>query len=42
MEDHGGALKLFDATKRPGARAVLRLPRLKTVESAASVETAAE
>jgi two-component system nitrogen regulation sensor histidine kinase NtrY len=42
MEDHGGALQLFDAATRPGARAVLRLPRLKTVEPAASVETAAE
>ena len=42
MEDHGGALKLFDATERPGARAVLNLPRLKVAEPAASIETAAE
>jgi two-component system, NtrC family, nitrogen regulation sensor histidine kinase NtrY len=42
MEDHGGALQLFDATVRPGARAVLNLPRLKAAEPAASIETAAE
>jgi two-component system nitrogen regulation sensor histidine kinase NtrY len=42
MEDHGGALKLLDASERPGARAVLTLPRLKAVESAVSIETAAE
>jgi len=42
MEDHGGALQLLDATERPGARAVLKLPRLKAVEPAASIETAAE
>ncbi|HEY3888209.1 MAG TPA: PAS domain-containing sensor histidine kinase [Caulobacteraceae bacterium] len=42
MEDHGGALKLFDAAERPGARAVLNLPRLKAAEPAASIETAAE
>ena len=37
-----GALKLLDASERPGARAVLTLPRLKAVESAVSIETAAE
>jgi two-component system nitrogen regulation sensor histidine kinase NtrY len=42
MEDHGGALQLFDAAERPGARAVLNLPRLKAVEPTASIETAAE
>ncbi len=42
MEDHGGGLQLLDATERPGARAVLKLPRLKAVEPAASIETAAE
>jgi two-component system nitrogen regulation sensor histidine kinase NtrY len=42
MEDHGGALALFDARERPGARAVLTLPRLKVVEPAATIETAAE
>ena len=42
MEDHGGALQLLDATERPGARAVLKLPRLKAAEPAASIETAAE
>jgi two-component system, NtrC family, nitrogen regulation sensor histidine kinase NtrY len=42
MEDHSGALHLFDAAERPGARAVLNLPRLKVVEPAASIETAAE
>jgi len=42
MEDHGGALKLLDAHERPGARAILTLPRLKAVEPAVSIETAAE
>jgi two-component system nitrogen regulation sensor histidine kinase NtrY len=39
MEDHGGALELADAAKRPGARATLRLPRLKAVEQAAAIDT---
>jgi two-component system nitrogen regulation sensor histidine kinase NtrY len=34
VEDHGGELSLADATQRPGARVVLRLPRLKTSEQA--------
>jgi two-component system nitrogen regulation sensor histidine kinase NtrY len=42
MEDHGGALKLFDAAERPGARTVLTLPRLKVAEPAASIATVAE
>jgi two-component system nitrogen regulation sensor histidine kinase NtrY len=34
VEDHGGELTLADASERPGAKAVLRLPRLKTSEQA--------
>ena len=34
VEDHGGELSLADANETPGAKAVLRLPRLKTSEQA--------
>jgi two-component system nitrogen regulation sensor histidine kinase NtrY len=37
VEDHGGELVLTDADEKPGARVILRLPRLKVVERA-SVE----
>jgi two-component system nitrogen regulation sensor histidine kinase NtrY len=36
LEDHGGELGLTDAADRPGARAVLRLPRIKHVEPEAA------
>jgi two-component system nitrogen regulation sensor histidine kinase NtrY len=32
VEDHGGELTLLDAKDKPGARVVLRLPRIKSVE----------
>jgi two-component system nitrogen regulation sensor histidine kinase NtrY len=32
VEDHGGDLTLSDAKDKPGARVVLRLPRIKSVE----------
>ncbi|HXQ47903.1 MAG TPA: ATP-binding protein, partial [Caulobacteraceae bacterium] len=41
MEDHGGALVLLDAVERPGAKAVLRLPRMKTLEARAETDTEA-
>ena len=41
MEDHGGALVLLDAAERPGAKAVLRLPRMKTLDSRAKTDTEA-
>ena len=34
VEDHGGDLQLTDAKEKPGARVVLRLPRIKLVERA--------
>jgi len=37
LEDHEGELQLLDAAQLPGARAVLRFPRAKTIEDAASV-----
>ena len=33
VEDHGGELGLYDAAAPPGARAVLRIPRLKPAQS---------
>ena len=36
VEDHGGELDLLDARDKPGARVVLRLPRIKTVERAST------
>ncbi|HXQ12969.1 MAG TPA: PAS domain-containing sensor histidine kinase [Caulobacteraceae bacterium] len=41
MEDHGGALVLLDAAERPGAKAVLRLPRMKTLDVRAETDTEA-
>ena len=34
VEDHGGELTLSDAKEKPGARVILRLPRIKSVERA--------
>ncbi len=39
MEDHGGALGLLDAAERPGAKAVLRLPRGQAIEPVASIDS---
>ncbi len=36
VEDHGGELDLLDAKDKPGARVILRLPRIKTVERASA------
>ena len=36
VEDHGGELALLDAAAAPGARSVLKIPRLKTVEHEAA------
>ncbi|MDR3511152.1 MAG: PAS domain-containing sensor histidine kinase [Caulobacteraceae bacterium] len=36
LEDHGGELVLTDAAELPGARAILRLPRLKASRPASS------
>jgi two-component system nitrogen regulation sensor histidine kinase NtrY len=33
VEDHGGELSLVDAAELPGARAILRIPRLKPAKS---------
>ena len=41
MEDHGGALVLLDSAERPGAKAVLRLPRMKMLDVPASTDTEA-
>jgi two-component system nitrogen regulation sensor histidine kinase NtrY len=41
MEDHGGALVLLDAAERPGAKAVLHLPLMKTLEARAETDTEA-
>jgi two-component system nitrogen regulation sensor histidine kinase NtrY len=40
VEDHGGELSLADAAATPGARAVLRIPRMKPVRSPAPEDTA--
>jgi two-component system nitrogen regulation sensor histidine kinase NtrY len=41
LEDHGGELVLTDAAATPGARAILRLPRLKASRPATSEGSAA-
>jgi two-component system nitrogen regulation sensor histidine kinase NtrY len=40
VEDHGGELSLLDAAIRPGARAVLRMPRSKTMANTAAEDVA--
>jgi two-component system nitrogen regulation sensor histidine kinase NtrY len=40
VEDHGGELSLADAAATPGARAILRIPRMKPVRSQAPKDTA--
>jgi two-component system, NtrC family, nitrogen regulation sensor histidine kinase NtrY len=41
LEDHGGELVLTDAARTPGARAILRVPRLKASRPATSEGVAA-
>ena len=41
VEDHGGELVLADAAQPPGARAILRLPRLATTEPTEAESAAA-
>jgi len=40
VEDHGGELSLVDAAITPGARAVLRFPRLKPARSSTPKDAA--
>jgi two-component system, NtrC family, nitrogen regulation sensor histidine kinase NtrY len=40
VEDHGGELSLVDAADLPGARAILRIPRLKPAKSQATEDAA--
>jgi two-component system nitrogen regulation sensor histidine kinase NtrY len=40
VEDHGGELALLDAASRPGARAVLRMPRSKAMTNTAAEDVA--
>ena len=40
VEDHGGELNLVDATTTPGARAVLRIPRMKPARNSTSKDAA--